>query len=182
MEKLHPDLARIILSEEDIQKRVKELAAQISADYADAERIYLIGILKGAFIFLADLCRHLTIPHVVDFMSLSSYGKSGAVSGAVRLMLDLRDPIINEHVIIVEDIVDSGQTMDYLYHALQGRGPASLRTCTLLEKKREGLEVPIDYLGFAIPDVWVVGYGLDYADTHRTLPFVAELKPEAYQK
>ena len=97
-------------------------------------------------------------------------------------MLDLRDPIINEHVIIVEDIVDSGQTMDYLYHALQGRGPASLRTCTLLEKKREGLEVPIDYLGFAIPDVWVVGYGLDYADTHRTLPFVAELKPEAYQK
>ncbi len=182
MNNLHPDLARVILSEEQIQKRVKELAAQISSDYADAERVYLIGILKGAFIFLADLCRHLTIPHVVDFMSLSSYGKAGAVSGAVRLMLDLRDPIVNEHVIIVEDIVDSGHTMDYLHQSLQGREPASLRTCTLLEKKRESLEVPVDYLGFTIPDVWVVGYGLDYADTHRTLPFVAELKPETYQK
>ena len=182
MNNLHPDLARVILSEEQIQKRVKELAAQISSDYADAERVYFIGILKGAFIFLADLCRHLTIPHVVDFMSLSSYGKAGAVSGAVRLMLDLRDPIVNEHVIIVEDIVDSGHTMDYLHQSLQGREPASLRTCTLLEKKRESLEVPVDYLGFTIPDVWVVGYGLDYADTHRTLPFVAELKPETYQK
>ena len=96
-------------------------------------------------------------------------------------MLDLRDPIINEHVIIVEDIVDSGQTLEYLHQALQGREPASMRTCALLEKNRENLEVPVDYLGFTIPDVWVVGYGLDYADRHRTLPFVAELKPEAYQ-
>jgi len=182
MKNLHPDLARTVLSEEEIQKKVRELATEISSDNADVERLYLIGILKGAFIFLADLCRHLTIPHIVEFMSLSSYGKSGAVSGAVRLMLDLRDPIINEHVIIVEDIVDSGNTLDYLYHALQGREPASLRTCTLLEKTRESLEVPVDYLGFTIPDVWVVGYGLDYADTHRTLPFVAELKPEVYQK
>ncbi len=181
MNNLHPDLARVILSEEEIQNRVKTLAEQISSDYADAERIYLIGILKGAFIFLADLCRHLTIPHVVDFMSLSSYGKAGAVSGAVRLMLDLRDPIMYEHVIIVEDIVDSGHTLDYINHTLKGRNPASLRTCALLEKKRENLEVPIDYLGFTIPNVWVVGYGLDYADTHRTLPFVAELKPEVYQ-
>ena len=181
MSSLHPDLARVILSEEEIQERVKELAAQISSDYANVERIYLIGILKGAFIFLADLCRHLTIPHIVDFMSISSYGKSGAVSGAVRLMLDLREPIRDEHVIIVEDIVDSGHTLDYINHTLQGRGPASMRTCALLEKNRDSLEVPIDYLGFTIPDVWVVGYGLDYADTHRTLPFVAELKPETYQ-
>ncbi|MBC8505296.1 MAG: hypoxanthine phosphoribosyltransferase [Anaerolineales bacterium] len=181
MSELHPDLARVILSEEEIQERVKELAAQISADYADAERIYLIGILKGAFIFLADLCRHLTIPHIVDFMSVSSYGRSGAVSGAVRLMLDLREPIRDEHVIIVEDIVDTGHTLDYINHTLQGREPTSMRTCALLEKKRESLEVPVDYLGFTIPDFWVVGYGLDYADTHRTLPFVAELKPEAYQ-
>ncbi len=181
MTTLHPDLKRVILSEKEIQERIKELAEQISSDYADAERIYLIGILKGAFIFLADLCRHLTVPHVVDFMSLSSYGKAGSVSGAVRLMLDLRDPIINEHVIIVEDIVDSGQTLEYLHQALQGREPASMRTCALLEKNRENLEVPVDYLGFTIPDVWVVGYGLDYADRHRTLPFVAELKPEAYQ-
>ena len=96
-------------------------------------------------------------------------------------MLDLRDPIVDQHIIIVEDIVDSGHTLDYLYHTLEGRNPGSLRTCTLLEKKRESLSVPIDYLGFTIPDVWVVGYGLAYADTHRTLPFVAELKPEVYQ-
>ncbi len=178
---LHPDLARVIISEEDIQARVKEMAQEIARDYANAERLILIGILKGAFIFLADLARALKIPHMVDFMAVSSYGKSGAVSGAVRLMLDLREPIVNEHVIIVEDIVDSGHTLDYLYHTLRGRNPASLKTCTLLEKKRNNLEVPIDYLGFTIPDVWVVGYGLDFADTHRTLPYVAELKPEAYR-
>ncbi len=182
MKSLHPDLARVILSETEIQARVKALAEQISADYASAERIYLIGILKGAFIFLADLCRHLTIPHTVDFMSVSSYGKAGSISGAVRLMLDLRDPILDEHVIIVEDIVDSGHTLDYINHTLKGRNPASLRTCVLLEKKRESLEVPIDYLGFTIPDVWVVGYGLDFADTHRTLPFVAELNRQVYQR
>lgn len=182
MTDLHPELARVILSEEEIQQRVKALAAQIDQDYANAERVYLIGILKGAFIFLSDLARALTIPHIVDFMSVSSYGASATTTGAVRLMLDLRDPIVDEHIIIVEDIVDSGHTMDYLIHTLKGRNPASLRTCTLLEKKRESLSVPIDYLGFTIPDVWVVGYGLDYADTHRTLPFVAELKPEIYQK
>jgi hypoxanthine phosphoribosyltransferase len=181
MTDLHPELARIILSEDEIKARVKDLAAQIDQDYADTERIYLIGILKGAFIFLSDLARAISIPHVVDFMSVSSYGDSATTTGAVRLMLDLRDPIVDEHIIIVEDIVDSGHTLDYLYHALKGRNPASLRTCTLLEKKRESLSVPLDYLGFTIPDVWVVGYGLDYADTHRTLPFVAELKPEVYQ-
>lgn len=182
MSTLHPDLARVIISEEEIQERVKELAAQIEEDYADVERIMLIGILKGAFIFLADLARALNINHTVDFMAVSSYGKSGAVSGAVRLVLDVREPVVNEHIIIVEDIVDSGNTLSYLYHTLKGRQPASLKTCALLEKTRDSLEVSIDYLGFNIPDVWVVGYGLDYADTHRTLPFVAELKPEVYQK
>lgn len=182
MSALHPDLAQVIITEAQIQKRVKELAAQIEKDYADVERIMLIGILKGAFIFLADLARALNINHTVDFMAVSSYGKSGAVSGAVRLVLDVREPVVHEHVIIVEDIVDSGNTLNYLYHTLKGRQPASLKTCTLLEKKRDNLDVPIDYLGFNIPDVWVVGYGLDYADTHRTLPFVAELKPEVYQK
>lgn len=182
MRESHPDLARIIISEEDIQARVKELAKKISKDHADAERIYLIGILKGAFIFMADLCRQLSIPHVVDFMAVSSYGKSATSSGAVRVILDLRDLIENEHVIIVEDIVDTGLTLSYLYHTLQGRNPASLKTCVLAIKDRDSLDVPIDYLGFQIPDVWVVGYGLDYAETHRTLPFVAELKPEVYQK
>jgi hypoxanthine phosphoribosyltransferase len=179
---LHPDLAQIIIPEEEIQKRVKELAAQIEKDYADAERIILVGILKGAFIFLADLARALSIEHVVDFMAVSSYGKAGTVSGAVRLVLDMREPVENEHVIIVEDIVDSGNTLNYLYHTIKGRQPASLRTCTLLEKKRNSSDIPIDYLGFDISDVWVVGYGLDYADRHRTLPFIAELRSDVYQK
>ena len=125
MSTLHSDLAQVIISEEEIQKRVKELAAQIEKDYADVERIMLIGILKGAFIFLADLARALNINHTVDFMAVSSYGKSGAVSGAVRLVLDVREPVVNEHIIIVEDIVDSGNTLSYLYHTLKGRQPAS---------------------------------------------------------
>jgi len=181
MNTMHPDLARVIISEEDISARVKELAQQISNDYADVERIYLIGILKGAFIFMADLCRQLTIPHVVDFMAVSSYGKTATSSGAVRVILDLRDFIENEHVIIVEDIVDTGLTLNYLYHTLKGRNPASLKTCVLSIKDQHDLDVPIDYLGFQIPNVWVVGYGLDYADTHRTHPFVAELKSEVYK-
>ncbi|MGM0375137.1 MAG: hypoxanthine phosphoribosyltransferase, partial [Chloroflexota bacterium] len=160
---------------------VEALAEEIDADYADAQRVVLIGILKGAFIFLADLARKLTIPHMVDFMSLSSYGDRATPNGAVRLILDLRKPIKDEHVIIVEDIVDTGQTMSYLYETLKGRHPASLRTCTLFKKDREHVEVPLDYLGFEIPDVWVVGYGLDYADRHRTLPYIAELKKEVYQ-
>lgn len=181
MPDLHPDLARVIIPEEAIQKRVAELAQQISRDYADAERVFLIGILKGAFIFLADLSRKMKIPHIVDFMAVSSYGKTATSSGAVRLMLDLRDIIENEHVIIVEDIVDTGLTLEYLFHTLKGRNPASLKTCVLAIKDRQNLDIPIDYLGFKIPDVWVVGYGLDYADTHRTLPFVAELNKEFYQ-
>jgi hypoxanthine phosphoribosyltransferase len=180
MTELHPDLARIIISEQDINARVAGLAWEIEADYADVDRIILVGILKGAFIFLADLARELKIPHIVDFMAVSSYGQSTASTGAVRLVLDLREPIENEHVILVEDIVDTGQTLDYLVHTLKGRNPASIRTCVLSRKDRAQLEVPIDYLGFEIPDVWVVGYGLDYADTHRTLPYVAELKPEVY--
>jgi hypoxanthine phosphoribosyltransferase len=178
---LHPELAGIIISEGDIKKRVKELADQISADYSTTDRIYLIGILKGAFIFLADLCRQLTVPHIVDFMAISSYGKTATSSGAVRVVLDLRHTIENEHVIIVEDIIDTGLTIDYLHKTLSGRNPASLKTCVLSIKDKETLDVPIDYLGFEIPNVWVVGYGLDYADTHRTLPYVAELKSEVYE-
>jgi hypoxanthine phosphoribosyltransferase len=178
---LHPDLARILVPEETIQAHVKVLAHQISQDYADVERLYLVGVLRGAFIFLADLVRQLTIPHSVDFMSVSSYGKT-AVSGEVRIVLDLREPIAGQHVLIVEDIVDSGKTLSYLYKTLQGRQPASLKTCSLVRKRREHVDVPVHYLGFNIPDVWVVGYGLDYADQHRTLPYIAELKEEVYKK
>lgn len=174
-------LARVLLSQEEIQRRVKELADQISQDYSGVDRLYMIGILKGAFIFLADLTRELAIPHVVDFMALSSYGKT-TESGAVRILMDLREPIEGQHVLIVEDIVDSGQTLLYLQHLLLGRNPASLRTCALVRKRQTHTDFPVDYLGFDIPDVWVVGYGLDYADRFRTLPFVAELKKEVYSK
>ncbi|MCP4358496.1 MAG: hypoxanthine phosphoribosyltransferase [Chloroflexi bacterium] len=181
MTKLHPDLARVLVSEETIQEHVQILADLISAEYAGVERLYMVGVLKGAFIFLADLARRLTIPHVVDFMAVSSYGEAGSVSGAVRLVLDLREPIEDEHMLIVEDIVDSGQTLHYLVETLHGRKPASLKTCALVRKQRQTDTFLVDYLGFEIPDVWVVGYGLDYADKHRTLPYIAELRPAAYK-
>jgi hypoxanthine phosphoribosyltransferase len=160
MNVLPSDLARILVPTDVIQRRVKELADQISAEYQQAGQIHLVGILKGAFIFLADLTRQLSIPHTVDFMAL----------------MDLREPIENRHVIIVEDILDTGNTLEYLCHSLQGRSPASLKTCILTRKLRDGLTTQVDYLGFEIPDVWVVGYGLDYAERYRTLPYIAELK------
>jgi hypoxanthine phosphoribosyltransferase len=172
------DIERVLISADEIQKRVKELADQVSDDYR-GKRLYMVGILKGAFIFMADLTRALSIPHVVDFMALSSYGKS-TESGAVRILMDLREPIEGQHVLIVEDIVDTGHTLRYLYQVLKGRSPASLRTCALVRKQRVQADLPLDYLGFDIPDVWVVGYGLDFADRFRTLPYVGELKKEAY--
>jgi hypoxanthine phosphoribosyltransferase len=175
MNDLHPDLARVVVSTDQIQTRVKELADQISADFVNGERLYIVGILKGAFIFLADLTRHLRVPHTVDFMALSSYGKT-TTSGAVRILMDLREPVEGQNLIIVEDIVDTGHTLHYLHRVLKGRKPASLHSCVLVRKQRDNLDVPIDYLGFDIPDVWVVGYGLDFADKHRTLPYIAELK------
>lgn len=178
MEKIPSGLERVLIPIDEIQARVVALADQISNDYRDADSLYLVGILKGAFIFLADLTRALHIRHVVDFMALSSYGKS-TTSGAVRILMDLREPIEGRHVLIVEDILDTGHTLSYLYNILKGRNPASLRTCVLVRKRRKSLEFPIDYLGFEIPDVWVVGYGLDFADQYRTLPYIAEMKPRA---
>ena len=176
----HPDLERILISAEAIDKRTQELAQQIDQDYKDIDRLYMIGILKGAFIFLADLTRKLRVNHVVDFMALSSYGKTTS-SGAVRILMDLRQPIEGQHVLVVEDIVDTGNTLKYLLQILEGRHPASLHTCALVRKQRKNNHhAKIDYLGFEIPDVWVVGYGLDYADRYRTLPFVAELKRQVY--
>jgi hypoxanthine phosphoribosyltransferase len=175
MYQLPSGLARVLIPEEAIQTRVKELANQISGDFNGVESLYIVGILKGAFIFLADLARNLQIPHSVDFMALSSYGKS-TTSGAVRILMDLREPIEGRHVLIVEDILDTGHTLSYLYHVLGGRNPASIHTCVLVRKQRESLDVPVHYLGFEIPDVWVVGYGLDFADKYRTLPYIAEIK------
>ena len=179
MDPLYHEFERILVTEEQIQSRVRQMAAEISEDYAGKGSIVLIGILKGSFMFTADLARHLTIPHYIDFMALSSYGHS-AVSGAVRILLDLRADIYQKHVLIIEDIVDSGNTIDYLYTVLKTRRPASIKTCVLTQKVGKAVETHIDYLGFEIPDVWVVGYGLDFAERHRTWPFIAELKQEAY--
>jgi hypoxanthine phosphoribosyltransferase len=170
-----------LVEEEAIQRRVAELAAEINRDYADTEMLVLIGVLKGSFVFLADLARHLTVPHRVEFIAVSSYGdrESDESSGAVRLLMDVRHDVAGDDVLLVEDIIDTGHTIAYLRELLIARRPASLAVCTLLHKPdRTQARVAIDYLGFTIPDVWVVGYGLDYAERHRTLPYIAELPPD----
>ncbi len=175
----------VLLDETSILRRVQEMAAQISADYQGIrnEEFILVGVLKGAFIFLADLSRRLTVPHRVDFIALSTYADSIQASGAVRLIMDTRADITGRHVLIVEDILDTGYTLNYLYQIFKARQPASLCTAVLLSKpERRKVNVPIDYLGFEIPDVWVVGYGLDYADRFRTLPYIAALKPDFYKR
>lgn len=169
---------RVLLDEARISARVDELAAQISRDYADCDDLIMIGVLKGAFIFLSDLSRRLTIPRSVDFISVSSY--SGSVSGNVRLMMDIRRNIEGKHVLLVEDIADTGRTIVYLTELLATRHPASIRTCSLVRKlDRMERALEIDYLGFDIPDVWVVGYGLDYDEQLRTLPYIGEIDPPA---
>lgn len=171
------ELERVLITREQIATRIVELGAEIDRDHADQEELHLVGVLKGAFILMADLARQIQTPHTVDFMALSSYGKGAVSSGAVRILMDLRDPIAGKHIILVEDIIDSGQTLFYLQETLRSRHPASLKTCVLLEKTRSQLDVKIDYLGFTIPDVWVVGYGLDLGERFRTLPYIAEIKP-----
>ena len=168
----------VLIPEERIAPRVAALAERISADYAGADELVVIGVLKGAFIFLADLTRQLTVPHRVDFIAVSSYADGHQRSGEVRMVLDLRESIEKRHVLVVEDIVDTGRTLRYLVQQFEARAPASVRTCALTRKKaRNEGEVQIDYLGFDIPDRWVVGYGLDYAERHRTLPCIAVLDP-----
>jgi hypoxanthine phosphoribosyltransferase len=169
----------VLISETDIQRRVDELAAEISRDYAGKGEITLIAVLKGAFIFLADLSRRLTVPRRIEFMGLSSYEEGSTHSGAVRLVMDLRESIEDRHVLVVEDIVDTGRTLHYLIELLKTRDPASVRACAIVRKKdRHEVEVNIDYLGFDIPDAWVVGYGLDYDEQHRTLPYIGFVEPD----
>ncbi|HSF86604.1 MAG TPA: hypoxanthine phosphoribosyltransferase [Acidimicrobiia bacterium] len=169
-----------LISADEIDTRVGELAAAIDQDYSGLGEIVLVGVLKGSFIFLADLARRLTVPHRVEFLAVTSYGSAQSEHpGAVRLLMDVRHPLEGQHVIVVEDIVDTGNTLSYLLRLLRARGPATLKTCSLLFKpERTETEVTIDYLGFTIPDVWVVGYGLDYAELYRTLPAICELPPE----
>jgi hypoxanthine phosphoribosyltransferase len=176
MNKLLPDISKTLLSSAEIARRVSELAQQIDDDSRNLDQLLILGILRGAFIFIADLTRQLQTTHVVDFMALTSYSKNKS-TGEVRILMDSREPIKDQHILIVEDIIDSGDTLNHLCRTLLEREPASLRTCVLVRKKRADvkLDIPIDYIGFEIPDVWVVGYGLDYDNYYRTLPYIAEL-------
>ncbi|HEX6043567.1 MAG TPA: hypoxanthine phosphoribosyltransferase [Pyrinomonadaceae bacterium] len=170
----------ILLSEEQIQTRIKEIGAQITRDYAGQNPL-LIGVLKGACLFLSDIVRAVDTPLSIEFMAISSYGSSTRTSGEVRIMKDLDVPIEGRHILVVEDIVDTGLTLSYLLANLHARGAASVKLAALLDKyERRQKDVPIDYLGFQIPDEFVVGYGLDFAERYRNLPFIAVLKnPEA---
>ncbi len=173
----------VFISADRIAHRVGELAAQISRDYAGVDDLLLVGVLRGAFIFLADLSRCLTVPCSVDFVAVSRYEHGSTPSGDVRLIMDLRVPIAGRHVLLVEDIVDSGGTIAYLLRTLRARNPASLRICALTRKvDRVPPEPHIDYVGFDIPDRWVVGYGLDYSNQLRTLPYIGMLDPTVTER
>jgi hypoxanthine phosphoribosyltransferase len=172
------DNPKVLISAAEIEHRVNELAARISGDYADKEELVLVGVLKGSFIFLADLSRRLSIPRHIEFIAVSSYSHGSTRSGAVRLVMDMRRSIEGKNVLIVEDIVDTGHTLAYLIKMLKSRNPASIRTCTLLHKAASAeVDVQIDYCGFSIGDEWVVGYGLDYDEQDRTLPYIGVIDP-----
>lgn len=178
---LEDDIKSILLKKEQIQKRVKELGKQISEDYMGKE-IVMVGILRGAAIFYADLVREISLPIHMNFMAISSYNLGCKSSGAVRINYDLEEDITNKDVIIVEDIIDTGLTLKYLYENLMARGPKSLKACCFLDKpSRRKVEFKVDYIGFEIPDEFVVGYGLDYAQKYRNLDFLGTLKKEIYE-
>jgi hypoxanthine phosphoribosyltransferase len=180
MNPLAHDIARVLISEEDLQRRVAELGAQVSADYCDLNPL-LICVLKGGYVFLADLTRALTIKHGIDFMAVSSYGDSTTSSGVVRILKDLDRDITGRHILLVEDIIDTGHTIAYLLENLRVRGPASIRICTLLSKpSRREVRLGVDYIGFDIPNEFVIGYGLDFSENYRNLRFIGVLKPEVY--
>ncbi|HWB72380.1 MAG TPA: hypoxanthine phosphoribosyltransferase [Egibacteraceae bacterium] len=175
---VHADIERVLVGSGQIQQRLAELADRINRDYA-ARRILMVGVLKGAFILMADLARYLTVPVEFDFMAVSSYGSATQTSGVVRILKDLDLDIAGRDVLVVEDIVDSGLTLNYLVRNLRARGPASLEILALLRKPaRAEVALPIRYQGFSVPNVFVVGYGLDYAERYRNLPYVGTLRPE----
>lgn len=179
--RLKDDVAEVLITEERLQARIRELAIEIERDYSTTDDLLLICVLKGAFIFLSDLSRLIIRPHKVDFMGVSSYGSGTESSGAVRILLDLKESVADRHLLIVEDIIDSGRTLDYMRRNLLARSPASLRIVTLLDKpERREVDVPVDYTGFEIPNEFVVGYGLDFSEIYRNLPYIAILKREVF--
>jgi hypoxanthine phosphoribosyltransferase len=175
---LERGVQKVLIDEQSLRNRIAELGADISSDYAGKD-LLLVGVLKGAVFFMADLMRHLSIPCEVDFMAISSYGASTDSSGVVRILKDLDINIDGRNVLVVEDIIDSGLTLSYLMRTLEARSPASLEVCTLLAKPtRREIDVPVRYTGFEIPNEFVIGYGLDYAERYRNLPYVAVLDPQ----
>jgi hypoxanthine phosphoribosyltransferase len=177
---IHADVEEVLLTEEQIQARVAELGIQLTADYAGRDPV-LISVLKGSIVFLADLVRGMELSLSIDIMEVSSYGAATESSGQVRILKDLSNAIEGRHVIVVEDIIDTGLTLNYLLRYLREKQPASLTICCLLDKPARRLtEIPIDYIGFTIPDRFVVGYGLDYGERYRNLPYVGVLRPSVY--
>ena len=179
---MHNDIQEVLLTEQMLADKVAELGAQITRDYADKE-IFAIGILRGAVVFMADLIRAIERPVQIDFMAVSSYGMQADSSGIVRILKDLDSSITGKHVLIIEDIIDSGQTLSYLIKNLTERKPASIQLCTLMNKpERRKVDLPVKYVGFEIPNEFVVGYGLDYAEKYRNLPYLGILKRSVYEK
>ena len=182
MTELNEDIAEILISEHEIQNKVAEMAKEITEDYRGRD-LLLVGVLKGAFMLMSDLARHITIPLELDFMAVSSYGSATKTSGIVRILKDLDLDISGRDVLIVEDIIDSGLTLSYLIKNLKARGPRSLEVCALLSKPEvQKVELDVRYEGFALPPVFVVGYGLDYGERYRNLPYVGTLKPHLYEE
>lgn len=174
------DMESILFTEEQLREKVAELGAAITRDYKDKNPL-IVSVLKGSYVFMADLTRKITIPCNIDFMAVSSYGNGTKTTGEVQIIKDIGSKIDGRDLIIVEDILDSGVTLSFLMKILKARGANSIRLCTLLSKpERRKVDVPIDYLGFEIPDEFVVGYGLDYAEKYRNLPYIGILKPEVY--
>jgi hypoxanthine phosphoribosyltransferase len=179
---LHDHIDYVLLDETTIQRRVHELGQILSEEYAGKD-LLLISVLKGSLVFMADLMRAITIPHAIDFMATSSYGAEVTSKGVVRILKDLNDSIAGRNLIIVEDIIDSGNTLSYLSRILHERGPATIRIMTLLDKpERREVEIPVDWVGFSIPNHFVVGYGLDYNEIYRNLPYIGVLKPSVYSQ
>ena len=178
---LEKNIEKVLLTEDQLEQRIKELGAEITRDYQGKE-LGLAAVLRGSYVFMADLTRAIDLPLTVDFMAVSSYGAGTVSSGQVEIKKDLSDPIEGKNLLIIEDILDSGNTLYYLMDVLSARHPASIRICTLLDKpERRVKPIKADYAGFVIPDAFVVGYGLDYAEKYRNLPYVGVLKPEVYQ-
>ena len=177
---MRKDICRVLISEEELKNKITELGAQISKDY-EGKQLLLVSILKGSVVFMADLMRAITIPAKIDFMAVSSYGSGVKTSGVVKILKDLDQDLNGYDVLIVEDILDSGMTLSYLVELLKSRNPASVAICSLLDKpERHKVEIELKYKGFTIPDEFVVGYGLDYAEKYRNLPFVGILDPKVY--